>query len=268
MDGQKWFKFYGQDWLTDLKVMRLQPEDRLCYITLLCLASASDEQGVIRNCEEEAVIELTHLPNDIHDDYNPVKRAVGCLKRFEERGMVETRKNGDVLIKAFTKRQLHVSESYERVRRYREKKRNETEMKRTETHNETPVKRRVDKNRVDKNREDNNTSLSPVVETTELEKTTQKNIGEVIFFFKNLNPTYKILFNRPPQRKAAERLIQQFGIEKIQKAVAYLEHCLANGDRFCPTITTPIQLEAKWGTLQAHFLKERNAQSKGGVYAI
>jgi len=78
----KWFKFYGQDWLTDIKIMALSIEDRLCFITLLCLASSSDEPGTINGCTEEAVLRLTQLDNDQH------QKAVGCFKRFEDLEMI------------------------------------------------------------------------------------------------------------------------------------------------------------------------------------
>lgn len=118
----KWFKFYGQDYLTDIKIMSLSIEDRLCYITLLCLASAGDEPGVITNCTEDGVIKLTHLYNDPYDRDNEYTRAVGCLKRFEEKGMV-TVCDGTVTVTAFKKRQEEYSTSAERMRRFRAKNR-------------------------------------------------------------------------------------------------------------------------------------------------
>ena len=90
-----WFKFYGQDWLTDLKIIMLSPVDRLCFITLLCLASTTDD-AVIKNCNENALIELTHLYNNPYDDKdNDYNRAIGCLKRFNDNAMITSDKIKD-----------------------------------------------------------------------------------------------------------------------------------------------------------------------------
>lgn len=100
----------------------------------------------------------------------------------------------------------------------------------------------------------------------------EKNIGEVIHLFRDVNPTYNQLFQRRAHREASRRMIQSFGMEKIRAATLFLTACISRGDRFCPRITTPIQLETKWGELQAHYLVVKNeAQSgvqKGGIYAI
>jgi hypothetical protein len=111
----KWFKFYGQDWLTDLKVINMPIEDRLCFITLLCLASTSEEKGKIRNCSEETVIRLTQL------DDNAMKRVTGVIKRLHDNGMITSDNTGCVSIKNFVSRQGENLTSYERVKKYREK---------------------------------------------------------------------------------------------------------------------------------------------------
>lgn len=117
----RWFKFYGQDWLTDMKIRQMSPEDKLCYITLLCLASASDEQGLIRNCSEEEIITLTGLYYNPYDDDNPYTRAQGCLKRYEALRCVTLSDNGDVILLAFNKRQNENLSNAERQKKYRER---------------------------------------------------------------------------------------------------------------------------------------------------
>ena len=100
-----WFKFYGQDWLTDTKVIGLSIEDRLCFITLLCLASASDEMGIVKNCTEEAIKKITHLyQNPYESDDCEWSRAEGFLQRLIANGMI-TNDNGTVVIINFAKRQ-------------------------------------------------------------------------------------------------------------------------------------------------------------------
>lgn len=118
----KWFKFYGQDWLTDTKVMQMSVEDRLCFITLLCLASSADEGGLIRNCDEYTLIRLTQLPDNIYEpDHSPFHNASGCLKRYEALHCVTLGDNGDVTVVNFGRRQDQNLSNAERQKRYRER---------------------------------------------------------------------------------------------------------------------------------------------------
>ncbi len=90
----------------------------------------------------------------------------------------------------------------------------------------------------------------------------EKQIGEIIFAFKEVNPSYKTLFNRPPQREAAFRLMEQHGFEKLTRMIAYLPH--SNAARYAPTITTPSQLESKLGELISWGQKQRSGGSGKG----
>lgn len=126
------------------------------------------------------------------------------------------------------------------------------------------------------NNPENNSPLTPKGGTDEtalaLSSEEEKNIGEVIHLFRDVNPTYQQLFPRKAHREAARRMIESFGMDKIRAATLFLTACISRGDRFCPRITTPLQLEAKWGDLQAHYQVVKNeAQAgiqKGGIYAI
>lgn len=89
----------------------------------------------------------------------------------------------------------------------------------------------------------------------------EKDIADVIEAFQHVNPTYKQLFSRSPQREAAFRLLLQFRKEPLLKMVAYLQH--SNGRKYAPTITTPSQLESKMGELKAWADKQRNGSGKG-----
>jgi len=159
----KWFKFYGQDWLTDGKIIRMTLEDRLCFITLLCLASAN-EDGTIRGYDEDSIIQLTHLWQDSAYEDSPGYKALGCLKRFSDNGMI-TIDNADdnnacvITIKNFIKRQETNLTGYERVKKYRQKKKTDTEPIKT---NKVIIDNKMitlEQNRTDKNRIDNNKQL-------------------------------------------------------------------------------------------------------------
>jgi hypothetical protein len=146
----KWFKFYGQDWLTDMKVIRLSTNDRLRFITLLCLASSTDD-GVIRDCDDETLDHLTHLKG----------KTEGSLKRFQSLGMISVDGAGTVTIKNFVERQSSNLTGYERLKRYREKVRDGAVINdnASDNANDNP---RTEKNRTEKNREEKNTGKEKV----------------------------------------------------------------------------------------------------------
>lgn len=112
-------------------------------------------------------------------------------------------------------------------------------------------------------------SKTDVISNTDIESNTntaqsaeEKDIGEIIFLFQEVNPSYKQLFNRKPQREAARRLLQQFGMYKMKPMIAYLS--TSNADRYAPTITTPIELESKLGLLKAWADKQRSSKGSKG----
>lgn len=79
-------------------------------------------------------------------------------------------------------------------------------------------------------------------------------VAELIQSFEELNPNTKRLYGMPPQRKAAGRLIELHGLARAHKAVEYIVH--HRDDRYCPSITTPAQLEDKWAQLEDYSLKK------------
>jgi hypothetical protein len=155
----KWFKFYGQDWLTDMKIMSMSMEDRLCYITLLALASSSDNNGTIKACNEEVIIRLSNIPEDTFHDINPVENARGCLKRYEALQCVTLHDNGDVTINNFQRRQNEFLSGAERQKKYRERKKKANIKDKSDIleRNDSNVTQRNDSNaRLDKTRLDKN----------------------------------------------------------------------------------------------------------------
>lgn len=150
----RWFKFYGQDWLTDLKIRRLRIEDKICFVTLMCLASTADEAGLVRNCTEEDLISLSNLYQDPHESDNEYTRALGCLKRYKALQIVTLHDNGDVTINAFDARQTENTTAAERQKKYRERlktkpeKRNARDITRYNDSNARIEEKRRDKNRV------------------------------------------------------------------------------------------------------------------------
>lgn len=94
----------------------------------------------------------------------------------------------------------------------------------------------------------------------------EKEIADVIEAFKDVNPSYKLLFPRVPQREAAWRLLQQFQLGPLLRTVSFLRH--SNATRYAPTVTTPVQLESKLGELKAWAEKQRAASGGKGKKII
>ena len=119
-----WFKFYGKDWMTDVKIMSMEAVDRLCYLTILCLASGTSNDGWVRATDEFTIIKLSHLNDNVYEETSEVARAQGVFERLRNNGMIRTTPNTlnpkttDIFIPAFEKRQSAMSDA-EKQRRYR-----------------------------------------------------------------------------------------------------------------------------------------------------
>ena len=74
--------------------------------------------------------------------------------------------------------------------------------------------------------------------------------NEIIYLFKDINPSYESLYKRKNQHSAAERLLAIHGFEQIKKVIEFIASRRA--DQYCPTITTPSQLEDKWAALEKY----------------
>jgi len=91
-----------------------------------------------------------------------------------------------------------------------------------------------------------------------------KDIQLLIDKFKQVNPSYARLFANKTQRGAVERLVKQFGVEKVGNMIDYLPKIF--GKPYAPVITSPYLLEQKLADLIAYLQREK---SKGGqVFTI
>ena len=197
----KWFKFYGQDWLTDTKIMDLSSVERLCWITILCLASDDEKgDGVIHHLTEDKLFRLSSIPQDLYT------KNRGILVKLEALGMIQN-DNGDNKIRVinFKKRQNKHLSGYERVKRYRDKKRVNTRVKNDNGDNardNANDNARLDKNRIDKNREEryplswikklDSTSISPFVEKYEIEERGVRRVAsDLVLWCESKEKTFK-----------------------------------------------------------------------------
>lgn len=139
----EWFKFYHNKWLTDPAILSLKPHDRLIFVTLLCLASQTDERdGVVRYVSNEALRSVTLVryadKNDVDSD------GVEALQKV---GLVELIDAQTLRICNFEKRQNTALTNAERQKLYRQRNKSVTE--RNERYNDSNA--REEKIREDKN---------------------------------------------------------------------------------------------------------------------
>lgn len=84
-------------------------------------------------------------------------------------------------------------------------------------------------------------------------------ISELIDAFKEVNPAYKKFFGNKTQRGASERLLKAHGLEKLGKIIKVLPQ--SNATPYMPSITTPLQLEDKFGQLASAWQKKKNSEN-------
>jgi hypothetical protein len=194
MGAQKWFKFYGQEYLSDPKIERLTPTERSCWVTLLCMASLTE--GTIRFLTVESLL----TRSGIHfDPYHPEEweSCLGILRKFQDLEMITCKENGDIILLNWEKRQETNLTDAERAKSYRDRKKerhaNVTEPVTTVTQD----KSRVDKSRVDKNNYGDlkNVRLSDVEHAELVSKyglgATSKLIGELSTYMASKGKAYK-----------------------------------------------------------------------------
>ena len=146
--ANQWFKFYGGEYLADPKMAALTPQERSCWITILCLASMATCQGDIGFLTVEVLLSKSGI---VFDPYNPDEwnNNLGVLKKFENMKMLKLREDGSVFVKNWEKRQEHNLTVAERVAKSRLKKKNVT----INVTNVTTEENRIEENREEK-RED------------------------------------------------------------------------------------------------------------------
>ena len=161
----KWFKFYGQDFLTDSKLGSLHPLQRLMWVGLLCIASQDDKKtGIIKFLTEDRLMDLCGVRLEDLEACN-VKQYV-TLETFCNMRLVTCPDKNTFIITNYNKKQTQSSTSTERVAEWRVRNR----AIKSNYYNETDVTNVTlqSNSRVDKNRIDKNTLTSPLASETPL----------------------------------------------------------------------------------------------------
>lgn len=249
----KWFKFYGQDYISDPKILSLTSSERSCWITLLSYGSVNDNGMITFLSEEQLMIQAGVSP--LHEEWDKTK---GVLKKLENLEMI-TDDNGVITIKNWIKRQETSLTSYERVKRNRQKKRNDNAMI-------TLEENRIEENRIYKKRiyKKRNTNKKKVIGDQEIAKTENEvkkfspEGAEVIKMFEVVNPSYEKMYSNKTQRAAADRLLKKWTLEQIRSVVGILPKLNASKYAKGKSIT-PLQLEDNLGYIKA-FIDQNNSQ--------
>lgn len=91
-----------------------------------------------------------------------------------------------------------------------------------------------------------------------------KEISEIINLFKEINPSYKKLFNNKTQRDAVSRMIKEHIYENLIAITKYAIQ--VQGEKYSPVITTPLLLENKMGDLKIYRDKELKNKKTYAVF--
>jgi len=86
-------------------------------------------------------------------------------------------------------------------------------------------------------------------------------INKFIAMFKNVNPSYELLFKNKTQRAAVERLVKKYGEEWLSNLINRLPEIIKMP--YAPQITTPYELEVKLGKLKVFLEQEKNKTRMG-----
>ncbi len=85
-----------------------------------------------------------------------------------------------------------------------------------------------------------------------------QDINSIINLFKEVNPNYERLFKNTTQRGAIERMLSKFGEQKLSGAIKALAEIITKP--YAPRITTPVELENKFGQLIAFYKQNKKTQ--------
>ena len=96
----------------------------------------------------------------------------------------------------------------------------------------------------------------------EVEPVPNADLTRFFDLFKPINPSYTILFRRPQQRSAVQRLLRLHPLDWWERFMEGYAHALE--DKYCPKASTPMQLEEKLGNIE-QYARSKRAITKTNV---
>lgn len=212
----KWFKFYGEEFLADMKISQLSIAERLLWVTILCIASSEEKEGHIPFCTESLLkSKMGLLESDVE-----WKELEGVLDLLKNMNMIEFTETG-IFVKNFQKRQDRYLTPAEKMSKYRGKLNKSNERYIAQVTKVTP--NRLEQNRIDKK----NTPVSQK-SGSPLKSVLHTQVIELFDFYKskfNEGISDKSpIFNWATCEKLSRPHIKKLGLERMKELVsAYLE---------------------------------------------
>ncbi|MFS4438575.1 helix-turn-helix domain-containing protein [Paracoccaceae bacterium GXU_MW_L88] len=84
--------------------------------------------------------------------------------------------------------------------------------------------------------------------------------ADIIKAFEAVDGKNKAYYGNKTQRTACDFLIEEYGFDEVMKRVSFLPK--TNTMRYCPTITTPVQLRDKWKQLEHAVIRYKEEHNK------
>jgi hypothetical protein len=115
-------------------------------------------------------------------------------------------------------------------------------------------KRTTNGQQTDTNKNDNNDKKEK-----NITETSSVDVNELIKTFESINPSCSKYYGNKTQRKACENLISNYGFNRVKKVIE-VTLPKTNTLPFFPSITTPVQLQEKWSSLESAIRKYQSKQ--------
>lgn len=254
-----WFKFYGQDFLTDMKISQLCPSERLMWVTILCLAHSEGRGGNISYCTES----LLKSKMGIQESDREWEELEGVLALFESLDMIDITDNG-IYVKNFEKRQGMQFTPAEKQARYREKQKKVTSVTKSKVTKVTLDKKRIDKIRKEEKKEIQTTDV--VSAPQEIDKNSEEyldslnEIGFVQELFRRQFGVSPVAVRGGKDGKidltamAAKRLVKKHGRDQLRRMLEMVFLAQKN-DKYCKICSNALDFEKNYSWYKTYFAR-------------
>jgi len=147
--ANQWFKFYGGEYLSDPKIGRLSPAERSCWITLLSMASMSDD-GIIKYLDIDDLLEKSGIHHNPYNEGDWEKCQNVLVKLSQMKMLSVDDKESIIQIINWSKRQEYNMTIAERVAKHRQNKKCNKNVT-IDVTNVTTEESRIEENRIENN---------------------------------------------------------------------------------------------------------------------
>lgn len=97
-------------------------------------------------------------------------------------------------------------------------------------------------------------------------KATGTEFNNLLYEFRNVNPSYQKLFENKTERKALQEMVDRYGFDKMTRLLEQLPEIITKP--YAPRITTPYILQKKMGELVVFIEQERRKNGTNNKKAV